>query len=224
VEEATHLVSIYFGSLTGRSEPVPAAADRPGPVFPKGESFEFKIDTAIDRGMVVVAYPTDDFWDIGRTRRLSILSEILSERLRVQVREKLGAAYSPYAYHRAYRAYDDYGMLLCMLLVDPQRVDAIAERVEQIGSDLAAQGINSDELRRALDPTLVQIKDMRQSNRYWLNSVLIGASRHPEQIDWARTIERDYTAITAAEITSLARRYVIDSQAARVVIVPAKSQ
>ena len=69
--------------------------------------------------------------------------------------------------------------------------------------------------------SLVQIKDMRQSNRYWLNSVLIGASRHPEQIDWARTIERDYAAITAAEITSMARRYVIDSQAARLVIVPA---
>ncbi len=224
VEEATQLVSIYFGSLTERSDLAAAAPDRPGPVFPRGESFELKIDTAIDRGMVVVAYPTDDFWDIGRTRRLSMLSEIFSERLRVQVREKLGAAYSPYAYHRAYRAYDDYGMLLCMLLVDPRHVDSIAEKVEQIGSDLAAEGIHPDELRRALDPTLVQIKDMRQSNRYWLNSVLVGASRHPEQIDWARTIERDYAAITAADITSLARRYVIDSRAARVVIVPENSQ
>jgi len=221
VEEATQLVSLYFGALKKRSDVAAAAQDRPGPVFPRGESFELKIDTAIDRGMVVVAYPTDDFWDIGRTRRLSILSEIFSERLRVQVREKLGAAYSPYAYHRAYRAYDGYGMLLCMLLVDPRHVDSIAEKVEQIGSGLAAQGIHPDELRRALDPTLVQIKDMRQSNRYWLNSVLIGASRHPEQIDWARTIERDYAAITAAEITSMARRYVIDSQAARLVIVPA---
>jgi len=215
VDEAIRLVSAYFGSLPVRSLPV-TAIERPGPIFPRGESFSLKVDTAIDRGLVVVAYPTDDFWDIRRTRRLSVLSEIFSERLRVQVREKLGASYSPYTYHHASRAYDGYGLLQAMLLVDPKHVETIAREVERIGSNLRAQDIGQDELRRALDPTLVQIKDMRQSNRYWLNSVLTGSSRHPEQIDWARSIENDYAAINAVEISAFARQYLNNSQAAKI--------
>ncbi len=219
IDEAIRLAALYFGSLPARSEMV-AAIQRPDPAFPKGDSFSLVADTAIERGLVVVAYPTDDFWEIGRTRRLSVLSEIFSERLRVQVREKLGASYSPYTYHRASRAYPGYGVLQAMLLVDPDRVEDIVHEVELIAAELSAGGINGDELRRALDPTLVSIKDMRRSNSYWLNSVMVGSNRHPVQLSWARSIERDYAAIKAKEISDLAKRYLDNSQAATVVIVP----
>lgn len=223
LNEAIELASLYFGSLPAR-EGFDAAVRRPDPSFPAGGDFSLAVDTAIDRGLAVIAFPTGDFWDIGRTRRLSILSDIFSERLRVQVREKLGASYSPYTYHRGYRAYSGYGVLLAMLLVEPEQVDAIVREVETIAAELRAGGVTQDELRRALDPTLVQIKDMRQTNEYWLNSVMIGSNRHPVQFSWARSIEKDYAAIDAEEISVLAKRYLDNDQAARVVIVPGKDQ
>jgi len=167
-----------------------------------------------------VTYPTDDFWDIGRTRRLNVLAEILSEKLRVRIREKLGAAYSPYAYHRAYRAYPGFGILQAIFLIDPAQTGAITEETKKIIAEILAEGISEDELRRALDPTLAQIKDMRQTNRYWLNSVLAGATRHPEQISWARTIVSDYGAITTDEVEALARIYLDNQKAAVITIVP----
>lgn len=219
IDEAISLASLYFGSLPARNEPV-RAVQRPDPEFAIGGEFVIEADTAIERGLAVVAFPTDDFWDIGKTRRLSILSEIFSERLRVHVREKLGASYSPYTYNRAYRAYPGYGVLQAMLLVDPDRAKAIITEVETIAEELKTGGVNQDELRRALDPTLVQIKDLRQTNSYWLNSVMIGASRYPVQFSWAKSIEKDYAAIDAAEISALAKRYLVNRKAASVVIVP----
>ncbi len=219
MDEAIRLAALYFGSLPARRD-MAGTIQRPNPTFPKGDSFSLVADTTIERGLVVVAYPTDDFWEIGRTRRLSVLSEIFSERLRVQVREKLGASYSPYTYHRAHRAYPGYGVLQAMLLVDPDRVESIVHEVELIAARLSADGINEDELRRALDPTLVQIKDIRRSNGYWLNSVMLGSNRHPVQLSWAKSIESDYAAIEAKEVSDLAKRYLDNSQAATVVIVP----
>ena len=66
-------------------------------IFPSGKTTVLEAESQIQKALVVVAYPTEDMWDIKRTRRLSLLSEIFSERLRVQIREKMGAAYSPFA-------------------------------------------------------------------------------------------------------------------------------
>lgn len=218
-QRAVELASRYFGSLDRRSG-TGATDARPGPRFAAGQSMRLSSDSAIEKGLVVTAYPTEDFWDIHRTRRLSVLGELFSERLRVYIREKLGAAYSPYAYQRGYRAYPGYGLLQALVMVDPAQTARIADAVKTIAAGMAAKGITQDELRRALDPTLARIKDLRQSNRYWLDSVMTGSSRHPEQLEWARTIESDYAAIRRTEMDALARKYLRDDKAAVVIIVP----
>jgi zinc protease len=211
----------YLGALPprGASKYEPERSD---PIFPNGQALQLSAATAIERGLVMVAFPTDDFWDIQRTRRLNVLADLLSDRMRIRIREDLGAAYSPFAYHRAHRAYPGYGVLRANMLVDPALVDKMVLEVEQIASEMREQGIGADELRRTLGPTLTQIKDLRQSNSYWLNSVLIGSSRHPEQLDWARDMEADFSAINAEEMTELARQYLVKEKAARIIIVPGR--
>ena len=86
--------------------------DRPGPHFPAGERREVTVDTQLDKGLVVVAFGTEDLWDIRRTRRLSQLGQVFSDRLREEIRERLGASYSPVAHHWPSRAYEGYGMLI----------------------------------------------------------------------------------------------------------------
>ncbi|MCJ8502157.1 M16 family metallopeptidase [Desulfatitalea alkaliphila] len=219
VEEAVALAARYLGGLPARRES-DGRPDRPGPRFPAGQALQLHPDTAMERALLMVAFPTDDFWDIRRTRRLNVLADLLSERLRVGIRENMGAAYSPFAYHRAHRAYQGYGFLAAYLLVDPRQVEAVAAEVDSIVDRLRDGGIADDELRRALDPTLTQIKDLRRLNGYWLNSVLIGSRRHPEQLDWAREMEKDFAAITVDAMNSLAAKYLDQFKAARIVIRP----
>ncbi|KJS32635.1 MAG: hypothetical protein VR64_05800 [Desulfatitalea sp. BRH_c12] len=221
-EAVIELARRYLGSLTPRTEARQSGSRSLN--FPAGESLHLAPDSEIEKALVAVVYPTADFWNIHRTRRLNVLAELLSEELRVHIREKMGAAYSPYAYHHAFRAYSGYGLLQAHLLVDPAQIDMIAAEVKRIAGQMASQGISADQLRRVLDPTLVQIKDLRQSNMYWLNSVLAGASRHPEQLAWARTMESDYRAISVQEINTLAKQYLDNQKAATIVVVPGKNQ
>ncbi len=208
----------YFGAMPeAQGRPV---AVRPIPGFPSGEKLRLTVDTDIPKALVVVAYPTEDFWKIRRTRRLAIMAELLSERLRERIREKLGAAYSPYAYNRSHRAYAGYGTTQVHVLVDPRQAEAIASEVREIARQVAVKGVGTDEFRRVLDPTLTYIKDIRQTNDYWLHNVLTGADRYPQQLDWSRSFVEDYASITARDVIELAHRYLDDHRAATVIVSP----
>lgn len=218
-DEIVALAARYLGTLPAR-KPMPLA-HRPGPRFPAGGRLDIEVDTRLEKAMVVVSYATDDMWDIHRTRRLNLLAEAFSDRLREEVRERLGASYSPFAYHWPSRAYPGYGVLSAVVQVDPGQVDTVREEMARIAADLATKGVGDDAFARIREPALTGIKDLRRENTYWRDAVLSGAWRHPEQLDWSRDIYRDYAAITAAELSDLAARYLAAERRATIVIRPA---
>ncbi|MFC1886482.1 insulinase family protein, partial [Thermodesulfobacteriota bacterium] len=103
----------------------------------------------------------------------------------------------------------------------PEQTDMVTNEVRRIAADLALNGVTQDELSRAIKPILTGIKDMRQTNDYWLNSVLTGSTDHPVQLDWSRTIMKDYASITAQEISKFAETYLNNRKAAVFVVKPA---
>ena len=159
-QQAERLGALYLGSLPKRSG---MAQPRPGkgPGFPAAGSLTVPVATRIPKGLVVVAYPTDDMWEIGRTRRLAVLADIVSDRLRERIREKMGEAYSPFAVNRPSRAYDGYGLLQVFVEVAPEAASRVQQQVRLISEDIVNKGISRDELLRALDPTLTSIKDLQ---------------------------------------------------------------
>jgi zinc protease len=219
VDRVIELAARYLGTLPERKGAL-ATLPVPGPDFPSGKTITFPVQTQTPKALVVVAYPTEDFWNIQRTRRLSVLAELFNERLRRRIREKLGAAYSPYAYNRAFRAYKGYGMTQIFAQVDPKLAPTIVKEVRHIADQLRRSVSDVDEFQRVLTPTLTYIKDLRQENGYWLDSVLTGASRQPEQLDWARSMESDYASVQMAEIAALARKYMRNERAAAIILTP----
>ena len=213
--------SKYFGSLKQRNSHKIHKRDK-SLKFPVSQTLEIPVATKIPKGLVIVAFPTEDLWNIHRTRRLSALANVFSERLRKQIREKLGAVYSPFAYNRPSRAYPDYGIFSAFIHVDPEKTDLIQREVKKIISDLAQKEVGEKELARAIGPTLTGIKDMQRNNGYWLNTVLSGSKEHPEQIKWSRTIQTDYASITAGELLLIAKKYLKNDKAAIIIIKPEK--
>lgn len=216
-ETVKHLAARYFGSLPPQKEP---EEKKESLKFPAGEELSLSVETAIDKGRAVIAWPTEDFSDIRRVRRLSALGAVLKDRLREEIRENLGATYSQYAYNDSSRTYTGYGTLVAVLLVDPDMSEKVVGEVRRIASDLAEKGVGEEELRRAADPILTGIKDMMRTNRYWLGTVLDLSARFPEQIEWCRSIQKDYAAITAQEVSELAKQYLDNKKAATVLIKP----
>lgn len=219
IEVVIDIASKYLGSLPKRRDIYKQKMLRL-PQFPVAQTLEINVATKIPKGVVVVAYPTEDLWDIHRTRLFSVLADIVSERLRERIREKLGAAYSFVAYNRSSRAYPGYGVFQTFVHVDPEESDMVVGEIKKIISDLVVSGVNNEELRRTIRPTLTGIKDMLQSNYYWLNTVLSGSKKHPQQLDWSRTIMDDYASISVDELSILAKKYLDDEKAAIIIIKP----
>jgi zinc protease len=222
VNAVIELASTYLGNLPKRSTRFlqPPVTN---PKFPAGGALNLQVVTDIPKTLVMMAYPTDDFWDIQRTRRLSVLAEVFSDRLRESVREKLGAAYSPKAFNHPSRAYPGYGVFQAMITVDPGDVKQVVREAQSIAAALCEKPVQDDELHRSIDPVLTGIKDLIRTNDYWVNSVLTGSAGHPQQIEWSRTIQKDYSAVSAIELHQLAQKYLGTSKSAVIVIQPEKS-
>ena len=111
-------------------------------------------------------------------------------------------------------------MFQAFVHVDPEQSETILSEIKKISSDLVENGITHDELKRALEPTLTGIKDMMRENSYWLNTVLSGSREHPQQLDWSRTIMKDYASITTNELWLLAKKYLDNKKVATIVVKP----
>lgn len=214
-----NLAGRYLGNLPPR-QLTDAPVLGPSPRFPVGEHLRIEVNTQIPQGLVVLAHPGADFWDISRTRRLSVFADIYANRLRETIREKMGAAYSPFAFHYASRAYPGYGLFQARIPTHPSQVADILEAAQEVAASLRAQPIDAGELQRSLDPILTSIRDRVQTNEYWLNSVLGGMRWHPQQLQWSRTFLSDYAAIELDDMHKLAATFLDAADAASVVVLP----
>ena len=221
-EKVIELARRYLGALPHRNGQSQPSTRTDLPHLPVGTIHQIDVDTQISNAMVIVAWPTEDFWDIHRTRRLSVLADVFSERLRERIREKLGVSYSPYAFNQGSRAYTGYGTLQAHVKVAPDQVDTVVAEVKAIAKNLAQNGVSGDERIRALDPILTSIKEYRQTNGYWLNSVMTGSGRAAQQLEWARSFVDDYGAITKEDLTDLAETYLA-GDGAIIIIQPENS-
>jgi zinc protease len=218
---AIDLAAAYIGALPKKREPVASLSDRQ-PVFPAGKPLSLTVRTQIPKGLVGVVYQTDDFWDIDKTRQMVILGEVFSDMMRISIREKLGAAYSPYAGNSPSQAYKGFGLFYAMVHVAPEQADVVQEAIMTIASDLGANGITEDQFKRAVDPVLTGVKDLRRTNRYWLNSVLSSSRRHPQKLEWSRTIIEAYASMRKDQIGKLANQYLQNNRAVHLSVMPAK--
>ncbi len=181
---------------------------------------DYSVPTEIPKALVTLFWPTTDGIEVHRARRLNMLASVFGDRLRVTVREKLGGSYSPSANSSASDTFPGFGFMSTNLTVDPPRANEIADAAVAVAADLQKNGVTEDELTRAKLPALTSIRESVRSNGYWLGNVLSRAQEKPEVLDWARSRESDITAITAAELSELAKQYLAPERVFRVIVQP----
>ncbi|MEO0413342.1 MAG: insulinase family protein [Verrucomicrobiota bacterium] len=212
-----------FGNLPERQASKPSYEEERKVTFPAGQRADLTFDSDIQKAVVSIYWPTEDMFDIQRTRRLGILGAVIDDRLRKKVREELGDSYSPFAHNIPSDTFTDYGYIMTMVGVDPSQVEAVTQVVSQIGEELSTgDAITQDELERAKKPNIVSIEDMRRTNRYWMGSVLESSQEYPQRLAWSRSFVDDYKSITLEEVNALAKTYLDNGKMAVVTVKPAK--
>ncbi len=216
-DEVVAVLTKYFSGIALQPTAVPVS---PVVHFPVGKKLLVKVGTSVEKSLIVMAWPTDDFWDIHRTRRLHLLASVFADRLRETIREKLAASYSPNVASFTSRDYQDYGYLISQVVVKPGTENGIIQEIFRISDQLQKEGITADELTRAKGPLMTSLQENIRTNQYWLNSVLALSVRYPQQLVWPNTIINDFSAMSVAEVNELAAMYLQNDSAAIVRVTP----
>lgn len=196
------------GALPKRNvEPAPYSTTLTLQGTPSAQTFTY--ESKLERAAAVTSWQLPGLEkNITEMRRLNILANILDDRMRTAIREKLGASYSPYANTRMDDAFSNFGLLNAVSVAKPDDLAKINEILLQLGADLADTGATKDELDRALNPVLESLNKTTQQNAYWLGTVMNLSQRQPEKITWAENRDSDYRSITLEEINALAKKYL----------------
>jgi len=209
-----------FGALPAR-DPKPAYADArkiTPPATPLTK--QYKVDTEIPKALVRLYWPATDGRDIKLARRLRLLSDVFADRLRVEIREKLGGTYSPNAAPDLSDTYPGYGWLIADATVAPAEARTISDAIKVVAAGLFEKGVTEEELVRAKQPVLTALRESARTNPYWIGSVLAAAQEFPERLDWSRTRYSDNEGVTAAELSALAKQYLVPAKVSEFIIIP----
>ncbi|MGI8605216.1 MAG: M16 family metallopeptidase [Verrucomicrobiales bacterium] len=218
IEAAIKAASTTFGALADRDE---GGLPKPGALnFPPAGRKDFTYESKIARALVAVHFPTTDRADIAKTRRLQVLASVFSDRLREKIREELGESYSPRATATASDVFPGYGYLFAHILVGPSQANKVSSAVREIAAALSADGVQPDEVDRALKPLLNAIEEQRRNNVYWLTTVCGICQRDPRRLDWARTLISDFKSVTKPDLDAVAKEYLAPPAVREVRLIP----
>jgi zinc protease len=208
-----------LGVLPQRRAAVAHAARREVPPLPRGLEVHGTVATADRKAQVYLFFPLTDGMDTELRRCLSVLGLVVDDRLRLEVRERLGAAYAPSAAVDASRVFRGFGVLMIDASSAPDGVEALVEACRQVAATLAAEGVGAEEVARLTAPVISQVRDQRRTNDYWLRE-LAQAQSQPDSLANPRTVIDFYEDLGPERITELAARFLGADAASLLVVMP----
>lgn len=212
-----------FGALPPRAAAPPALPEARKIKFPNAPAAKvFTYDSKISQAVATTLWKTVGIRGNQKEfRRLNILGEIYGDRLREEIREKLGASYSPNAGASGSDALEGVGYIIGQSIGKPEDLELLLKTMRDLADNFANTGATADELDRAIKPTLGQLEKSLRDNSYWLGTVMSQSQADPKRLDLARGRDADYRSITLAEINALAKKYLKAENALLVSIKPA---
>ncbi len=207
VEPTVAAVARTLGALPQRqAEPLPDPARKPA--LPGKPIMQTWLLEGCEPGKAAVRiyWPGVDGDDYHTSRQLQVLSEILNDRLRVRIREELGATYGPLQDVWGSEVWPGYGYLFVEIECAPKMAERVATLTRRIAADLAAKGITQDEFERVIEPRLANLKQELRNNSYWTYHVLSRMQEKPTRVDWPLSRDSDYRSMRRTDVEEVARR------------------
>jgi zinc protease len=223
IEQTIATAARTFGALPERREPERYEERRDVPAPLGGIHQEHTIETQIPKSMVLIVCPLTDGIEIERDRAMKVLNSIVNDRLRIEVREKLGAAYSPGSGLQVSRHYPGVGLLMIQAMSEPDKVDTLVEACLEVIESLATEGVTEEEIDRLREPILKAQRDAKRKNGYWAG-VLSESQGRAEHLDEVRSADAFYAGYTAEDIAPLAAAYLKRANASVLVVNPASPE
>ncbi|HVS51929.1 MAG TPA: insulinase family protein [Opitutaceae bacterium] len=180
-DTAVHAMTRTLGSLGPRAA-TKTTPQPPKPVHvtarPGYERIEFIGEQNL--GLVVGTWPIEAAMHVRDQAALEVLAKILEIRVRHEVREKLGLAYSPSASFESYDGFPDFALLRAQIDVTPTDAGKVAPLVQSIGAAVAEKGVEEGEFIGARGILRSQLRQAFRDNEF-LVEALMRAQERPEE-------------------------------------------
>ncbi|MBB5685428.1 M16 family metallopeptidase [Sphingobium boeckii] len=220
-QAAIDLVAKTFGALPEReADPLPFTAARQVIFARDRKPVTLEHAGKKDEAMVLAYWPTTDDSDEATDAGLGLLAGVMQLMLTEEIRETLGATYSPGASSRTSSLYPGFGQLVTSSNLDPKDIGKVEAAVDEIAAKLRETPVTEDLIRRARAPILERIEKSKRENGTWL-ALADDAQTQPRWLDRFRTARATYEAINAARLQALAQRYLTAEGALKIRIVKA---
>ena len=204
LQKAIDIVATSFGSMPKRKQTLSTSSKKfilkkAGTII----SETYKATTE-PRSLACVVWDTSVGKDMRKMRTATILSAILDDVLRKDVREGEGNVYSPFAYYNNVQSLDYMGYTVAATYVEPNFNKKLLEILDSCGEKLQKQ-ITEDEFERAKIPIIKSLKTAERSNRYWLTRVLNYSQVYELNIDMALNRVEFYNEVSLNDVRNMAK-------------------
>ena len=227
IDEAAviRLVARTFGALPKRAvAPTKLKVAAPVRFQTEREPLVFTHAGEANQALAYVYWPVPDVdpeADPQAATTLSVLAGIMRLKVTAELRETLGASYSPTVSNALSSVYPGFGYVNAGAEVKPENVDQAIAAIRTIAADMRAGRISADEVSRAITPSLEALPQNATSNGYWLS--LIGqAQGRPDLLERSKlpAIEARVRSVTLSDVIAMANRYLTDENAREARVVP----
>ncbi len=202
--EASSAVGRTLGALETRSPrrsfPMTSGLRPPhAPVNPK----PLGIPPQLQLCSIAWYFPVPPIENVEQDRRYRLLAEILTDRLRVRLREELGATYTPFASYTTHNGFPAMNWFMCGAEIEAKKAQRVMQLIERETASLELEGPGTAEFEQAKQVFLRSGTDDLRTNAYWGLTVLSDVQEHPANLAAVRNRSQDCAAITRQEIAAL---------------------
>ncbi len=218
--EAIQAVASTFGALPSRKAADSYAAQRRITFPPKqfAETNYFNGPTSM--ASVSFAWPSPELTSMADRLQGEVLAAILEDRLRLKLRNEMGATYSPsasFTFRNDLTPNPSY--FLCTVETDPEKTDLIATAIRQISGQLARKGATAEEFERSLQPIIRENESNLRNNVWWMTTLTDCQADLRLAEAWSQKAAILH-AITLPEITAMAAKSFTEERRSNLVTLP----
>ncbi len=219
-DEAIAMVAKTFGALPVRALDRPSYAAGRTVKFPASRSpLTLTHSGKPDQAMAMTIWPTNDNSNFVEETRLALLAGVMQLMVTEELREKMGATYSPDVSSDMSGTFKGYGNISVTSITDPAKIDAINSAVDGIAAKLAAAPPSADLILRARNPMLEAFERGLRENGRWI-STIDEAQSLPSDLRYLRDYGTVLKAVTPRDLQATARKYLLAKSALRIRIIP----
>lgn len=214
-----------MGQTLGALKPRPekkVAATQPKPVQVTADPGYKRIEFVGEQnmGLVVGTWPVTASLHVRDQAALELLAKILEIRVRGEVREKLGLAYSPSAQFSPYDGFPAFALLRAQIDCGPGDAGKVAPLIARIGDELARTGVSEGEFIGARGILKSQLRQAFRENSFLVN-VLMRAQERPEETEEVVALHGGLMeTITRDEVNAWAAKVLVSDNCRSAAIVP----